>query len=135
MPDSKEKNSEKLSRLIRKEVASAVQPLLETVAALKQEVELLKQQTGTPAPTPKKKEKKNGKGEIVKLRRKLKLPKQKFAELFGVSKEEVNAWESGENQPEGKVAELLENLVAMDKKQRAAFLETIARKEKEKEER
>ncbi len=137
MPENKEKNSEKLSRQIRKEVASAVQPLLETVAALQQELELLKQQISTPAEsTPEKKKKakkeqKNGGSEIVKLRRKLKFTKQQFAELFGVSKEEVNAWENGENQPAGEAAQLLEKLMAMDKKERAAIHKTITSREKE----
>ena len=48
-----------------------------------------------------------------------------------MSKEEVNAWENGENQPAGEAAQLLEKLMAMDKKERAAIHKTITSREKE----
>ena len=131
MPDSKEKSNDKLSRQIRKEVATAVQPLLDTVTALKQEIELLKQQTGTFTTSVSKTETKNGKAEIGKLRRKLKLSKQEFAELFGTGREEIRSWENGESKPVGEAAQLLEKLMAMDKKERAALHEAITKRRKE----
>ena len=132
MADSKEKDCENLSRLIRREIENAVHPLREAVGALEREVELLKRQTGSPVPcAPAKTEKKDdgdqkcGRRKIAGLRRKLKLSKQKFAGLFGVGRDEVNAWENGENKPSGEAAQLLGKLMKMDKKQRAAFLATL----------
>ena len=136
MPDSKEKANDKISRLIRKEVAVAVLPLLETVATLKKEVAQLKEAAGTiapaiaekpPLPAPAKEKKLCiGKEDIAKLRKRLKLSRRKFAELFDVSKEEASAWESGESEPAQNQAQQLARIMAMNKQQRTVLLESLA---------
>ncbi|MBS1369549.1 MAG: helix-turn-helix transcriptional regulator [Lentisphaeria bacterium] len=136
MPDSKEKANEKISRLIRKEVAIAVLPLLETVAALKKEVALLKKadRTAVPAiaeepalPAPDKEKKLCiGREDIAKLRKRLKLSRRKFAVLFDVSREEISAWESGKSEPAQNQRQQLARIMAMNKQQRTALLESPA---------
>ena len=69
--------------------------------------------------------------EILKFRKKWKLNRTLFGELFGVSCEVVKSWEHGEIAPAPKTVELILHVRGMKKKERNALVESVAAEVKE----
>lgn len=147
MPESrKAKPNEDIRLVVRKEVEAALLPLGKIIAGLvEKELVVLKQpavkatkvKAETPAPRAKKAEAPAPKpekektprvkpGEIAKLRKKWKLNRTMFGELFGVSRDVVKSWECGEIAPAPKTVELILHVRGMKKKERNALIESIA---------
>jgi|GEM_PF-3032794 len=134
MPDNKKaKPGEDIRQLVRKEVEAALLPLGKIIAGLvEKELVVLKKTAGkakkaeTPAPKPEKvKTPRIKPAEIAKLRKKWKLNRTMFGDLFGVSCEEVKSWERGEHAPAQKTADLILHVRDMSKKERRALVESV----------
>lgn len=132
MPDKKKaKPGEDIRQLVQKEVEAALLPLGKIIAGLvEKELVVLKKTVGkakTPAPKPEKEKAPRIKpADIAKLRKKWKLNRTMFGDLFGVSCEEVKSWERGEHAPAQKTAALILHVGGMSKKERNALVESVA---------
>jgi len=135
MPESrKAKPNEDIRQVVRKEVEAALLPLGKIIAGLvEKELVVLKKtavkarEIEVPAPKPEKgKTPRIKPAEIAKLRKKWKLNRTMFGELFGVSCEVVKSWERGEIAPAPKTVELIIHVRGMKKKERNALVESIA---------
>ncbi|MPN50820.1 hypothetical protein SDC9_198459 [bioreactor metagenome] len=67
-----------------------------------------------------------GADDIAKLRKKWKLSRKTFGELFGVSCEEIKDWERGKNAPALKTTEQIVQIRAMSKKERNTLVKSLS---------
>ena len=133
MPDNKKaKPNEEIRRIVRTKVEAALLLLGKIIAGLveKELVSLTKladkAKAEAPAPEPKKEKKPRVKPtEIAKLRKKWKLNRTLFGDLFGVSCEEVKSWERGESAPAPKTVELILHVSGMKKKERNSLVKSV----------
>lgn len=131
MPESKKsKPNDEVRRLVREEMEAALLPLRKNVAELEKQIACLKKSaagTKKKADVPAMEKALRVKpAEIVKLRKKWKLNRALFGDLFGVSIEEVKSWERGEHTPAPKAVELIFHIRDMSKKERRALVESVA---------
>ena len=122
MPEKESKLKDEIRQLVRKEVEAAILPLKKTIAGLEEQLSGTKKA----ADTKKKKEFSLKPDRILKLRKKWKLNRKTFGELFSVSGEEVRNWERGKTAPSPKTAEMIAHIGCMSKKERNALLKAIA---------
>jgi len=146
MPErAKTKLSDDIRQRVCKEVEAALLPLGKIIAGLvEKELAVLKQpvekekkvKADAPAPKAKKTDAPVAKpekaktprikpAEILKFRKKWKLNRTMFGELFGVSCEVVKSWEHGEIAPAPKTGELILHVRGMKKKERNALVESV----------
>lgn len=134
MPDSKKaKPGEDIRQLVRKEVEAMLLPFGRIIAGLEKELAAVKKPAGkakkaeAPVPKPEKEKAPRIKpAEIAKFRKKWKLNRAMFGDLFGVSGEEVKSWERGEHAPTQKTADLILHVRGMKKKERSALVKSVA---------
>lgn len=137
MPENKKsKPNDEARRLVRDEVEAALLPLRKTIAGLEKEIAGLKKSAAgakkEKATAPAKEKAPRVKAaEIVKLRKKWKLNRALFGDLFGVSAVEVKSWERGENAPAPKAVELILHVRDMSKKERRSLVASVAAEREE----
>lgn len=118
MPDIKQVLNEEIRRLARKELRNSLLPLAKQVSEQKRTIAELKKQLAELSRRLPVEEKKEPVAEydaeavkklrlpaagIVKIRKKLKLSQNQFAELLGVSGHAVSLWEVGKVSPRSNV--------------------------------
>lgn len=130
MPEKKSKPNDEVRRLVREEMETILPALRKNIAELEKEIACLKKSaagTKKKAAAPAKEKALRVKpAEIAKLRKKWKLNRALFGDLFGISIEEVKCWERGEHTPAPKAVELIFHIRDMSKKERRALVDSVA---------
>ena len=142
MSDIKKVLAVEISRLAKKEIKLAVEPLLAKIAALRKQVSKLSKQrvsvvAGKPGrpKTPKSDSQNDGGKEIRlnaagirRIREKLNLTQDAFAKILGVSKPALCTWEYGKCSPNSKTKEKIASLRKISKPQLKKMMDEMGMK-------